>query len=199
MTHAPPTRGPRVERQALNSHYPRNILRDYPRIYGALMMCDSPVLWWCWFTGVRIYYFVCLYIILLKWIGSLIIKKNLFSRCILSVVLFVVKWNDSRCRQLVYVIGIHLIKVWLRLGNFSHGSTVKKFASVFYLVQNHLLYCTLTQNTVRDARKINTLKWNLKKCFTNLLHAHSGWSVSFNCKRLQECLLVCIKMERQAT
>ena len=66
----PSARGPCVDRHALNLQYPCDILRDNPRMYGALMMRDSPVLWWCvihrcfddaWFTSAIIYYFVCLY------------------------------------------------------------------------------------------------------------------------------------------
>ena len=99
------------------------------------------VLWWCvihrcfddW--PASIFFTLCAYI-LFFWngLGLSLYKKKTYTpgRCILAVVLFVVKLNASRCRQLVVcVIGIHSIEVWLRLGNFSHGSTVKKFASVF--------------------------------------------------------------------
>jgi hypothetical protein len=94
------------------------------------------VLWWCVIhrcfddSPASTFFLLCVliyYSLEMDWDCHYIKKKHILltGRCILAVVLFVVKLNASRCRQLVvWVIGIHSIEVWLRLGNFSHGSEV---------------------------------------------------------------------------
>ena len=131
-------------------------------------MCDSPVLWWCWFTGVRIYYFVCLY-----WESHY--KKNLFSRCILSVVLFVVKWNDgvgNLCMWSEFI--------WLRCDYaWAISATVQPLRSLlpYFIWSKTIYFIVLSLKTPSETPERLTLwneTWNvLPTCCTPTLVGQS--------------------------